>query len=343
VNGARPTRIVSKARFSVAFSKLLRSFSNRHPGGSAIAGGAGNLGAVMLDLRPLGATFGADVAGVDVRALDEATAAALRAAVDAHRVVVIRGQSLTPDEQKDFSRRFGELVALPYVKPLAGHPEVIAVLKEEDEVRVSTFGSWWHADFSYLEAPPVWSFLHAIELPPRGGDTLFADLCAAHDALSGAMQAMLAPLRVMHSGHVYGARAVGDGMLAPARGVAISRGNAEADVERAHPLVRIHAPTGRRALFASPTYATRLDGMTVAESRPLLEFLYAHMTRPEFTLRHRWRAGDLLVWDNRAVVHLAVNDYDGHRRLLHRTTAGSERPFGDDRGRQAACAAGPAG
>ena len=282
----------------------------------------------MLSLQPLGTSFGTDIAGVDVRALDEPTAAALRAAVDQHRVAVIRDQALTPDDQKAFSRRFGELVALPYVKPLDGHPEVIAVLKEADEVRVSTFGSWWHADFSHLEAPPVYSFLHAIELPPRGGDTLFADLCAAYDALSAGMRALLDTLEVMHSGHVYGAKAVGDGALAPARGITISRGNAEADVERAQPLVRVHVPTGRRALFASPTYTTRLADMTVEESKPLLEFLYAHMTRPEFTLRHRWRAGDVLIWDNRAVVHLAVNDYDGHRRLLHRTTAGRERPRG---------------
>jgi taurine dioxygenase len=282
----------------------------------------------MLDIEPLGTTFGADVSGVDVRALDEETAAAVRAAVDKHRVVVIRDQALTPDEQKAFSRRFGELVVMPYIAPLEGHPEVIAVLKEADEVRVSTFGSWWHADFSYLEEPPVWSFLHAKELPPRGGDTLFADCCAAYEALSPALRATLDPLRVMHSGHVYGAAAVGDGLLAPARGVQISRGNAEADVERAQPLVRMHPPTGRRAIFASPTYATRLADMTVAESRPLLEFLYAHMARPKFTLRHRWRDGDLLIWDNRAVMHLAVNDYDGHRRLLHRTTAGRERPRG---------------
>ena len=283
-------------------------------------------GMATLDLRPLGATFGGDVRGLDVRAIDGATEAALRAAIDAHRVLVIRRQALAPAEQKDFSRRFGPLVTLPYIKPLDGHPEVIAVLKEADEVRVSTFGSWWHADFSYLEAPPVYSFLHAIELPPRGGDTLFADCCAAWDALSPGMKRLLDPLRVMHSGAVYGARAVGDGPLAPARGVTISRGNVEADVERAHPLVRRHPPTGRKALFASPTYATRLADMTVEESKPLLEFLYAHMARPEFTLRHRWEAGDLLMWDNRAVMHLAVNDYDGHRRLLHRTTAGAERP-----------------
>ena len=281
-----------------------------------------------IDIRPMGGSFGAEVRGIDVRDMDEATDATLKAAMAEHRVLVIRDQSLTPDEQKAFSRRFGPLVPLPYVKPLPDHPEVIAVLKEADEVKVSTFGSWWHADFSYLEEPPVYSILHALELPPKGGDTLFADMCAAYDALSDGMKRLIDPLRVMHSGFVYGTRVVNDGGRNQTRGVVISKGNPEADVERAHPLVRIHAPSGRRALFASPTYTTRLEDMTEAESKPLLDHLYQHMTRPEFTLRQRWQPGDLLMWDNRAVVHLAVNDYDGYRRLLHRTTAGRERPTG---------------
>ncbi len=144
------------------------------------------------------------------------------------------------------------------------------------------------------------------------------------------MKRLLDPLAVMHSGAIYGMQAIGDGGRGRARGVVISRGNPEADIERAHPLVRCHAPTGRKALFASPTYTTRLAEMTQEESRPLLDFLYQHMTRPEFTLRQRWQPGDLLIWDNRAVIHLAVNDYDGHRRLLHRTTAGRERPYRAD-------------
>lgn len=281
-----------------------------------------------LTIEPLGGTLGAAIGGVDVRAMDETTERAIKDAMDEHRVIVIRRQELTPDEQKAFSQRFGPLMALPYVKPLDGHPEVIAVLKEADEVKVSTFGSWWHADFSYLEEPPVFSILHAKELPPRGGDTLFADMCAAYDALSDGFKALIDPLKVMHSGFVYGTRVVQDGGRNQTRGVQISKGNPEADVERAHPLVRIHGPTGRKALFASPTYTTRLENMTEAESKPILDYLYQHLARPEFTMRQIWQPGDLLMWDNRAVVHLAVNDYDGHRRLLHRTTAGRERPYG---------------
>jgi len=280
-----------------------------------------------LAIGKLGTSFGVEIDDIDVRRLNPDTESGLKAAIGEHRVVVIRNQSLTPTEQKTFSARLGPLVTLPYIKPLDAHPEIIAVLKEADEFKVSTFGSWWHAVFSYLEAPPIYSILQAIELPPRGGDTLFADLCTAHDTLSAGMQRLLAPLQVMHSGAVYGTRAVADGAYGRARGVVIARGDPAADFERAHPLVRIHGPTGRRALFVNTTYTTRIAGMTVDESRPMLEFLYAHMTAPALTLRQRWRHGDLLIWDNRAVVHLAVNDYDGHRRLLHRTTAGSERPY----------------
>jgi alpha-ketoglutarate-dependent taurine dioxygenase len=277
----------------------------------------------------MAATFGAEISGLDVRALDGESEAAVKAAMDEHRVLVFRDQSLSPDEQKTFSRRFGPLIQVPYVKPLEDHPDVIAVLKEADEVGVSTFGSWWHADFSYLEEPPVYSILHAIELPPKGGDTLFADMAAAYDALSDGMKRLIDPHMVMHSGHIYGTKLAATGSLGRARGVEITTGHAEADVERAHPLVRLHGPTGRKALFASPTYTTRFENMTVEESKPLLDFLYAHASQPQFTLRQRWRPGDLLMWDNRAVVHLAVNDYDGYRRLLHRTTAGSERPYGE--------------
>ena len=280
----------------------------------------------MFDLQLMAATFGAEISGLDVRDMDSSTETEIKQAIGDHRVLVVRGQSLTPDEQLVFSRRFGELFIVPYVKPLDDHPEVVAVLKEADEINVSTFGSWWHADFSYLEAPPIYSILHALELPPAGGDTLFADMAAAFDALSDGMQRLLDKLTVMHSGHIYGTQQADTGTQGRMRGVQVSTGHAEADVERPHPLVRCHQPTGRKALFCSPTYTTRFDGMTPEESRPLLDFLYDHCSQPKFTLRQRWRPGDLLMWDNRAVTHLAVHDYDGYRRLLHRTTVGSEIP-----------------
>lgn len=282
----------------------------------------------MATITPLGSTFGAEIAGLDSRRLSEDEAQTVRDALATYRVVVLREQRLSPAEQTTFSRHLGALYRMPYVRPLDDHPDVIAVLKEADEVRVSTFGSWWHADFSYLPEPPVYSILHAVELPPRGGDTLFADMITAYESLSGALRTVLASMQIMHSGHIYGRQLAADGEKGRMRGVVVSTGHDEADVERAHPLVRYHAPSGRCALFANPTYSTRFEHMSVAESRPLLQFLYEHSARPEFTLRQRWQSGDLLIWDNRAVIHQAVNDYDGYRRLLHRTTVGSEIPRG---------------
>ena len=281
----------------------------------------------MLDVRRIGSSFGAEVLGADLRALDEDAKAQLRRALSELRVLVVRDQDLSAAQQVEFSRVFGSLYRMPYVRALDDHPDVIGVLKEADEVNVSTFGSWWHADFSYLEEPPVYSILHARELPPQGGDTLFADMISAYETLSAGMRKLIDPMQVMHSGQIYGTRLASDGERGRMRGVVVTTGHAEADIERAHPLVRLHEPTGRRALFLSPTYTTRFENMSVDESKPLLDFLYQHFARPEFTLRQVWRAGDVLIWDNRAVVHLAVNDYDGHRRLLHRTTVGSERPY----------------
>jgi len=277
-------------------------------------------------VTPMSRGFVAEVSGADVRSLDECGITALRRALNEHRVLVVRGQSLSAADQVEFSVRLGELYRMPYVRPLDDHPDVIAVLKEADEVKVSTFGSWWHADFSYLDEPPVYSVLHAVDLPPHGGDTLFADMIGAFEALSVSMRRVLCRLRIMHSGHIYGRQLARDGSRGRMRGVQISTGHEEAEVERSHPLVRQHEPTGRQALFANPTYCTRLANMSVEDSKSLLDFLYAHCGRPEFTWRQVWREGDLLLWDNRAVTHLAVNDYDGHRRLLHRTTVCSEKP-----------------
>jgi len=281
---------------------------------------------MTFKLKPIASTFGARVSGMDVRRIDSDAERLLRSWVEEYRMVVFSNQHLSAEEQLRFSKRFGALCRMPYIRPLRAHPEVIAVLKEADEVNVSTFGSWWHADFSYLEAPPVYSILQTLELPPSGGDTVLADMIGAYEGLSSGFRELISPLKVMHSGHIYGTRIAADGERGRMRGVEVTTGHKEADVERAHPLVRLYKPSGRGALFANPTYTTRLQDTTESESRALLDYIYQHFTQPDYTLRHRWRDGDLLVWDNRAVAHLAVNDYDGYRRLLHRTTVGRERP-----------------
>lgn len=297
-----------------------------------------------LTVTPITPVLGAEIEGVDVASgIDQVTADRIRAALIDHQVIFLRGQALSLDALERFSARLGPLMQVPYVEPVKGHPNVIAVLKEADETRISTFGGEWHSDFSYLDTPPVFTILYAQDVPEHRGDTLWASMYAAYESLSEGMRKKLDGMRVMHSGHVYGARRPPSAGIKTSRSIGISRRNPEADVERAHPAVRVHPESGRRALFVNPIYATRFEGMDEAESRPLLEMLYAQATRPENTCRFAWRNGSLAVWDNRCTMHLAINDYDGYRRLLYRTTAGSERPAGGEAempGRPATHAAG---
>ncbi|HET8729126.1 MAG TPA: TauD/TfdA family dioxygenase [Alphaproteobacteria bacterium] len=280
-----------------------------------------------IEVRPLAGALGAEIAGVDLsRPLDAARAAEIERAFVEHLVVFFRDQDLTPDEHKAFSARFGPLTQVPYVRHMDDHPEIIAVLKEADERKISAFGNSWHSDFSFLAEPPLGSVLYAREVPSHGGDTLWANMYLAYDALSDGMKRLLDPLKAIHSGHPYGARNPPRG-VATSRSIVIARGVEEADREVAHPAVRRHPASGRKALFVNPIYTTRFDGMTEAESRPILDFLYGHATQPEFTCRFRWTAGALALWDNRCTLHYAVNDYDGQRRLMHRTTIAGETPL----------------
>lgn len=282
-----------------------------------------------LKITPLTTVIGAEITGIDVASeLNEETLARIRAALLEHQVIFFRDQKLSLEKLESFSARFGPLVRVPYVKPVEGHPNVIAVLKEADETGISIFGGEWHSDFSYLERPPALTVLYAADVPEGRGDTLWTNMYAAYEGLSDEFRIKLDGMRVMHSGHVYGARRPRSARLKTSRSIAITRGNAEADVERSHPAVRLHPESGRRALFVNPIYTTRFEGMDETESRPILDALYAAATRPENTCRFAWRNGSLAVWDNRCTMHLAINDYDGYRRLLYRTTVGGERPAG---------------
>lgn len=281
-----------------------------------------------VDVRPVGGALGAEIGGVDAsRAMATGIADQIRAALDRHLVIFLRDQSVSLGQLKAFSTCFGELTRVPYVGGLADHPEIIAVLKEADEHNISTFGGTWHTDFSFLEHPPAASILFAEQVPAVGGDTLWANMYAAYEALSPGMQQTLAGLNAMHSGHVYGA-ARPPANSATSQSIRISRNNPEADVERAHPVVRVNPRTGRRALYVNPVYTTRFEDMTQQESRGLLGFLYAHCTRAEFTCRLQWTPGTIAVWDNRYSLHMAVNDYDGYRRLMYRTSTVGETPIG---------------
>jgi taurine dioxygenase len=271
---------------------------------------------VTIAVAPIEGALGAEIAGVDLAsALDDATVAEIRRAWLDHNVVFFRDQQLDPDRFLAFARRIGEPVEYPFVKGIDGYPEIIAVAKLPHET--VNFGGIWHSDTVYLERPPMGTMLLACEVPPYGGDTLFANMYAAYDALSPGMKQMLDGLRAVHSS----ARA--DVSKTREDRIRDSGADAETEYVSEHPVVRTHPETGRKALYVNVAHTSHFAGMTEEESRPLLEYLFAHAVRPEFTCRFRWEPGSLAMWDNRCAMHNPVNDYHGFtRRMLRITLAG---------------------
>ncbi len=280
-----------------------------------------------LVIRPLAPACGAEVFGIDLANPGTAELAQVHTALAHHAVLFFRDQRLTPGQQLEVTRLFGPVLRVPYIRHMDEHPDIIAVLKEADERQISTFGGTWHSDFSFLEQPPSYTLLYALELPALGGDTLWASQYAAYAALSPAMQKLLDPLRAVQTAWPHGTKGP-SGNVAVSRSIGMVRNDPSADREILHPVVRVHPVTGRKALFVNPVYSQRFEGMTEGESRALLQFLFDHASRAEFTCRLRWAPGTLAIWDNRCLLHLAINDYDGSRRLLHRTTVAGERPLG---------------
>ena len=273
-----------------------------------------------FDIRPVAGALGADITGIDLAAgLDDATVAALRKALLDHLVIFVRDQSLTPAQFSAFARRFGEPIAYPLVKGLDDYPEIIAVAKLEHE-RVN-FGGVWHSDTTYLEQPPMGSLLLARELPPYGGDTLFANQYLAYETLSPGMRRFLDGAKgVSSSAKADVSRTREDRVKSDGTQQARQELNAE------HPAVRTHPETGRKALFVNTAHTTRFADMTAEESAPILNYLFQHQIRPEFTCRLTWRPGTLAFWDNRCAQHNPVNDYHGFRRIMHRITLAGDTP-----------------
>src|SRR5262245_1126832 len=289
-----------------------------------------------IDVRPLAAAMGAEIAGVDCANVSDAAFAEVEAALFRHKMIYFRGQQrMTHGDQSAFSRRFGPFAEDAYTRGVPGFPEVQPLIKEADERTGFLFGSGWHTDSAFLPEPPAISLLRSIEVPPFGGDTMWANSALAYRALSPTMQRLVSGLKVhMSMGNVLeSARA-----YAPPSDTAIGRlaqtkGNATLpeDVTRKvqgwfHPLVRTHPRTGERGLYCDQTYADGIEGLEPHEAAPLLKLFVEHITQPAFTCRLRWEAGMFVMWDNRLCVHQAFNDYDGHRRELYRTTVAGERP-----------------
>lgn len=265
-----------------------------------------------LEIRPLSGTTGAEISGVDLAGpLSNGTIEGIRGVLAEYGVVVFRDQDLTPEQHIAAARLFGEININRFFAHAEGYPEIALVAKEPDQT--ANIGGGWHTDHSYDERPALGSMLYAREVPPFGGDTMFASMYAAYDALSDGLRRTLCGLRAVHSSrHVFGIERPGlKGRI----------GNPELATQDAiHPVVITHPDSGRRALYVNPGFTLRFDGWTAEESQPLLRYLYQHAARPEFTCRLRWRNGSLAFWDNRSTWHYALNDYHGQRRLVHRIT-----------------------
>jgi taurine dioxygenase len=278
---------------------------------------------MTFEIFPLSGTLGAEISGLDLQSglSDDAFDQVRKAFLD-HKVIVIRGQTaLQPEQHKAFARRFGTLNIHPYVKGMTGHPELLEIIKEKEDT--VNFGGGWHTDMSFEQAPALGSILHAVELPPYGGDTLFADQQAAYDALSPGLRETLTGLKAVHSA----AREYGVHGASAQKRRSMDTMKAEAPPEYEHPVVRTHPETGRKGLYVNPAFTLRFAGWSARESKPLLDYLFNHSREERFTCRVRWQAGDVTMWDNRCTWHYALNDYPGHRRHMRRATVNGDRPF----------------
>lgn len=275
-----------------------------------------------FEVVPISAALGAEIRGLDVGGpLSDETVAELRRAFNEHQVLFFRHQQMSPVQQIAFGRRFGELGTHPYVDANPEHPEIIDIVTEPDD-RVN-FGGGWHTDVTFLPEPDLGSILYAVELPPVGGDTLFASQLAAYDALSDTMKGVLDGLVGIHSaGPQYG----GAGYSRQSSAMTTTGEDDAAASQVEHPVVRTHPETGRKALYVNPAFTVGIKGMRPAESKALLNFLYRHATAESFTCRFRWEPGSVAMWDNRSVQHYALHDYRGHRRRMRRITIRGDRP-----------------
>ena len=271
-----------------------------------------------IEVHPIAGALGADISGVDAsRPLAADVIAEIRRAWLDHLVIFLRDQQLTPQALVDFASRFGEPMEYPQLKGLPECPFVTPVVKLPHE-RVN-FGGVWHSDTTYLEKPPMASMLYAVETPPYGGDTLFANQYLAYETLSDGLKHTLATLTGVSTSTKAEVSKTREDRLRDA-GATLKALTGE------HPVVRTHPETGRKALYVNVAHTSHFKGWTEAESAPLLEYLHAHQVRPELTCRFTWKPGSIAFWDNRCAQHNPVNDYHGFKRVMHRVTLAGDKP-----------------
>ena len=270
-----------------------------------------------IRVNPLGGALGAEISGIDLNeAISDEQLTEVRQVFGQYAVIFFRNQNLSPENEIRFAQRWGEINTNRFFSSVEGYPQIALVVKEPDQK--NNIGGSWHTDHSYDIAPALGSMLFAHEVPVSGGDTIFASMYKAYDMLSDGLKSTLSNLRARHSSaHVFGAARAANGNDDTVGRIK----NPEAATQEAiHPVVISHPETGRKSLYVNPGFTLGFEGWSDEESKPLLEYLYAHAARPEFTCRFQWKAGSIAFWDNRATWHLAVNDYQGHRRMMHRIT-----------------------
>ena len=269
-----------------------------------------------IEVTPQSTALGAVISGIDLsKEPSKHAMAELEDAFGRYSVIFFRDQSLTPQQHIAMAERWGAINVNRFFKPLDGYPQIAQVIKEANQKE--NIGGTWHTDHSYDLIPAMGSMLYAREVPTVGGDTLFSSMYLAYEALSEDMKKMLADLKAWHSSrHAFG-YSVTDSEHFEDRRLA-NPGQATQDA--LHPVVITHPLTGRKALYVNADFTVRFDGWTVEQSQPILDLLYAHGARQEFTCRFHWEPGSIAFWDNRATWHYAMNDYQGHRRIMHRIT-----------------------
>lgn len=271
-----------------------------------------------IEVNPISGALGAELRNVDLLtplSLDQTST--IRKALLDHQVIFFRDQKLSPEAYLSFAAHFGRPVEYPFVKGIEGYPKIINVLKREHET--TNFGGIWHSDTSYFAEPPMGSVLLALEVPPYGGDTLFANQSLAFEALSPGLKETLTSLKGISTSSKADASKTREDRIKDS-------GHKSDAFEATHPVVRTHPETGRKSLYVNVAHTTRFEGWTEAESASLLQFLFQHQVKPEFTCRFRWNAGSIAFWDNRACLHNPINDYHGHRRSMWRITLAGDRP-----------------
>ncbi len=285
-----------------------------------------NSGYRHLEVEKISGSLGAEVSGVDLsQDLPDAVIAEIRQALLDNLVIFFRDQTMTPAQQLGFARRWGEIHLHPYMQGMDDYPEILEIVKTPQDKK--NFGGSWHSDQMFTANPAMGTMLYGKVIPSAGGDTMWTNQYLAYESLSEGMRRMLDPMKAVSRGDNFSSH---DGKTRKeyyADKISMKvRDPGSTQTVTTHPLVRTHPETGRKALFIGG-HVHRFEDMTEQESRPLIDFLMQHSTRPEFTCRFRWKSGSVAFWDNRCTQHFAINDYPAETRIMHRVTICGDTPF----------------